>query len=71
MKLAEAVAELNPFNDFGQAVPTVEFAPFSLRRHHQLESHGEAGLPAEAPLVRLVRCRTVAKTDSMGFVVRR
>ena len=50
MKLAEAVAELNPLDDLGQAVPAVEFAPFLLRRHHQLERHGQTGLAAEASL---------------------
>ena len=35
MKLAEAVAELIPFDDLGEAVSAVEFAPFLLRRHHQ------------------------------------
>lgn len=47
--MAEAVAELNPFDDLGEAVSTVEFASFSLRRHHQLESHCQPGLPAQTP----------------------
>ena len=46
--MAEAVAELNPLNDFREAVLAVEFAPFPLRRHHQLEGHGQPGLAAEA-----------------------
>lgn len=46
--MADPVAELNPLNDFRQAVLTVKFAPFLLRRHHQLEGHGEPGLAAEA-----------------------
>ena len=48
--MAETVAELNPLDDFGQAVLAVDFAPFLLRRHHQLERHGQTGLAAEAPL---------------------
>lgn len=44
MKLAQAVAELNPLDDLGQPVPAVEVAPFALRGDHQLERHGEAGL---------------------------
>lgn len=48
--MAEPVAELNPLDDLGQAVSAVEFAPFLLRRHHQLEGHGQTGLSAEAPL---------------------
>ena len=46
--MAEAVAELNPLDDRGQAVPAVEFAPFLLRRNHQLERHGLPGLAAKA-----------------------
>ncbi|AGT11658.1 hypothetical protein JCM7686_pAMI8p158 (plasmid) [Paracoccus aminophilus JCM 7686] len=40
MKLTEAVAELNPLYDFWEAVVAVEFSPFLLGRHHQLEGHG-------------------------------
>jgi len=50
LNVAEPVPELNPFYDFGQAVLAVEFAPFALRRHHQLERHGQPGLAAEASL---------------------
>jgi len=39
--VAEPVAELTPLDDLGQAVLAVEFAPFLLRRHHQLEGHGQ------------------------------
>ena len=48
--MAEAVAELNPLDDLGQAALAVELAPFLLCRHHQLERHGQTGLAAEAPL---------------------
>ena len=48
--MAEPVAELKPLDDLGQAVLAVEFAPFALRRHHQLERHGQPGLAAETPL---------------------
>lgn len=46
----DTVAELNPADELRQAVSTVEFAPLLLRRHHQSERHGEAGLAAEAAL---------------------
>lgn len=46
LKLAQAVAELNPLDDLGQPVPAIELAPFALRGDHQLERHGEAGLAA-------------------------
>jgi hypothetical protein len=50
LTLAEPVAELNPLDDLGQSVSAVEFAPFLLRRHHQLEGHGQTGFAAEAAL---------------------
>ena len=50
MKLDEAVAELNPFDEFWQAVSPVEFPPFGLGRHHQPERHGQSGFSAEAAL---------------------
>ena len=50
MKLTEAVAELNPLYDLGEAVLAVELSPFLLRGHHQLEGHGQPSLSAEASL---------------------
>ena len=50
LNVAETVAELNPLDDLGQAVLAVEFAPFLLRRYHQLERHRQTGFAAEAPL---------------------
>ena len=50
LKVAEAVAEFNPLDDFRQAVLTVELALFLLRGHHQSECHGEPGLAAQAAL---------------------
>jgi hypothetical protein len=50
LRLAEAVAELNPPDDLGQSVLTVELSPFALRRQHQFERHGQTGLPAQAAL---------------------
>ena len=35
-------------DDLGQAVLAVAFALLTLRRHHQLEHHGQPGLSAEA-----------------------
>lgn len=46
--MAQAVAELNPLDDFRQAVLAVEFAPFPLRRHHEPEGHGQPGPATEA-----------------------
>ncbi len=48
MKLANAIGELNPDDDFRQPVPAVQFSPFFLRGHLQPEGHGGVGLPAEA-----------------------
>ena len=49
------------------------FSPFSLRQvlaaaMTSLKTISRAVLGDKAPFVRTVRCRTVAKTDSMGFV---
>ena len=49
LKLAQAVAELNPLDDLGQPVPAVELAPFALCGDHQFERHGQTGLAAQAP----------------------
>ncbi len=49
LNVAEAVAELDPLNDLGQTVLTVETSPFILCRHHQLERLGKAGLAAQKP----------------------
>ena len=46
--MLDPVAELNPFDDFGQAILTIEFAPLLLGRHHQLVGHGQCRLAAEA-----------------------
>lgn len=48
MKLAEAVAELNPVEDLRQAVLAVELSPLLLRRHYQLEGLCQPGLATEA-----------------------
>ena len=48
--MTETVAELNPLYDLWEAVLAVEFSPFLLGRHHQLEGHGQPGLSAEASL---------------------
>ena len=37
--MLDAVAEFNPLDDFGQAVLTIEFAPFLPGRQHQLVGH--------------------------------
>ena len=47
--MADSISELNPLDDLGQAVLTVELAPFFLRRDHQLEGHGQARFAAETP----------------------
>ena len=46
--MLDAVAEFNPLNDLGQAVLSVEFAPFLLGRQHQLVGQGQCRLAAEA-----------------------
>lgn len=43
-----SVDKSNPLDDFWHAVCAVEFAPFILRRHHQLEGHSEACFTAQA-----------------------
>jgi len=84
LKVADAVAELNPVDDLWQAVPDVEFAPFLLRRRLpgravrsnvrrriiSLKAIASPVLRLRQPLVRFVRCRTVAKVLSIGFDVR-
>jgi hypothetical protein len=47
--LSEAVAELDPRDDLGEAVLTFEPTSFLLRRHDQLDCHGQTGLSACAP----------------------
>ena len=46
--MLDPVAELNPLDDFGQPVLTVEFAPFLLGRQYQLVGHRQRRLAAEA-----------------------
>ena len=46
--MLDPVAEFNPLDDFGQAVLTVEFAPFLLGRQHQLVGHRQGCLAAQA-----------------------
>ena len=46
--MLDPVAELNPFDDFGQAILSIEFAPFLLGRQHQLVGHRQCRLAAEA-----------------------
>ena len=48
--MLDPVAEFNPFDDFGQPVLAVEFAPFLLGRQHQLVGHRQRRLAAEAAL---------------------
>lgn len=50
MKLPDPVSELNPLDDFGQAVLTVELSPLLMGGHHQFEGHGSAGLAPKASL---------------------
>ena len=46
--MLDPVAEFNPFDDFRQAILTVEFAPLLPGREHQLVGHRQCGLAAEA-----------------------
>jgi len=50
VKLFDPVFECNPLDDLWYAVCPVEFAPFSLRRHHQLERHSQTSFATEASL---------------------
>jgi hypothetical protein len=49
----------------------VDPAPTFLGALDKLEDHGERDLFDRQPFDRIVRCRTVAKVLSMGFVVRK
>lgn len=69
--MADPIAELNPLDDLGQAVLSIELAPIFLRRDHQLEGHGQTPVSRlRHPLVRFVRCLTVANVLSIGFGAR-
>ena len=46
--MLDPVAEFNPFDDFGQAILPIEFAPLLLCRQHQLMCHRQSRLAAEA-----------------------
>ena len=50
LKLLDPVFELNPLNDFGQAICSAEFSPFLFRRHHKFEDHGHSRFAAHAAL---------------------
>ena len=41
MNVADAVAELNPVDDIWQAVPSIEFGSFFLRRHGRVAHIGK------------------------------
>jgi hypothetical protein len=60
LKVAEAVAELNPCDDLWEAVLAVEFAPFLLPDITSLKAMAWPVLRLRQPLVRLARCRTLA-----------
>jgi hypothetical protein len=57
--------------DEGDEVGCVHGSPACLGGLDAFEDHRESGGALPALLVTLVRKRTVAKVDSMGFVVRR
>ena len=67
----DPVSELRPLDQFWQLVLAVDPAPTLLGARDKLEDHGSAVLFDRQPFDRMVRCRTVAKVLSMGFVVRR
>jgi len=68
--LADLVAELNPMDDVRQAVLPVERAPFFCADIISLKAMTSPVFKLRHPLVRFVRCRTVAKVLSFGFDVR-
>ena len=72
------VADDDASHDLGQLVFALEPSPGLRRCHDDLDPKGReantislAVIGESAPLVRTVRCRTVANTLSMGLVVRR
>jgi hypothetical protein len=67
----DAVSELHTLDQFWQLVVAVDPAPIFLRAFDKLEHHGNAVLFDRQPFDRMVRCRTVAKVLSIGFVVRK
>ena len=69
--MTEGVRKMTPATIFGNW-----FSPFSRRQVFaaamtSLKTISLAVIGESAPLVRTVRCRTVAKTLSIGFEVRR
>jgi hypothetical protein len=61
-----AVLELLPGSDEGPEVRAFKDPPTVLGGLDQPERHLDAGRRRARPLVGVVRCRTVARVDSMG-----
>jgi hypothetical protein len=64
----DPVSELHSLDQFWQLVLAVDPAPTLLGALDKLEDHGERRLVDRQPFDRMLRCRTVAKVLSMGFV---
>ena len=67
----DAVPERDAFDDLGQLVLALQLVPSLAAAMTSLNTISRAVSCDSAPLVRTVRCRTVAKTLSIGFEVRR
>ena len=67
----DPVSELHTLDQFWQLVMAVDPSPAFLRTLDKLKTMARAVLFDRQPFDRMVRCRTVAKVLSMGFVVRK
>src|ERR1700730_14859817 len=67
----DPVGELHTQDQFWQLVVSVDAAPSFLAPSTSLKTMASAVLFDRQPFDRTVRCRTVAKVLSMGFVVRK
>jgi hypothetical protein len=67
----DTVGELDAIDDERQLIGALQPAPFFEAARTKVKTISFAVLCESAPLVRTVRCRTVAKTLSIGLAVRR
>ena len=67
----DSVFEFDALNDLWQLVLTFQSPPCFRGGVDKLEDHEFGGILRERPLVRTVRCRTVANTLSIGLAVLR
>jgi len=67
----DPVSEFHTLDQFGQLVVAVDTTPLFCAPSISLKTMASGVLFDRQPFDRIVRCRTVAKVLSMGFVVRR